>query len=377
MVQFYNDSIFWVEIEKIKPNPFQPRREFDPTKLQDLSESIRQYGILQPLVVTRREFTKEDGGLAVEYELISGERRLRASKLAGLSQVPVLIRSSEENSLVKLELAIIENLQREDLNAVDRARAFQRLVDEFNFKHSQIAVKMGKSREYVSNSIRILALPTHMLDALSEGKVSEGHTRPLLMLCDRKDEQEVLFKEIIFKKLTVREAEAIARRVAYDKVRKKEYAIDPEIVEMEEKLAQSFGTRVKIERKENGGKVMIDFFSVDDLREILQVLESNVTGVAKDPNAVLNRHIESVLAKRKENQIANTGGEILPTAIMEQAVAVSEATPLVVSESVAIETKECVLPEIDETKGIDDRPKEEIVKAEESDDLYSVKNFSI
>lgn len=379
MVQFYNDSIFWVEIEKIKPNPFQPRREFDNSKLQDLSESIRQYGILQPLVVTRKEYTKEDGGLAVEYELISGERRLRASKLAGLLQVPVLIRSSEENDLVKLELAIIENLQREDLNPVDRARAFQRLVDDFKFKHVQIAAKMGKSREYVSNSLRILALPAHILDALSEGKISEGHTRPLLMLCDRLEEQEVLFKEIIFKKLTVREAEAIARRVAYDKVRKKEYAIDPEIVEMEEKLAQSFGTRVKIERKETGGKVMIDFFSNDDLREILNILEANKGVEPKDPNSVLNRHIESVLAKRKENQIqVNSQENILPTSVPEQAVAISEATPLAIATPSTVSVEVAELPEIAPEQAIDDRPKEEITKAEETDDeLYSVKNFSI
>src|SRR3989344_8419400 len=114
--QFYNNSIFWVEVDKIKPNPFQPRREFDEARLKDLSESIRMYGVLQPLVVTRKEFLKEDGGLGVEYELISGERRLRASKLAFLREVPVIIRGDAEDDLVKLELAIIENLQREDLN---------------------------------------------------------------------------------------------------------------------------------------------------------------------------------------------------------------------------------------------------------------------
>jgi ParB family transcriptional regulator, chromosome partitioning protein len=377
MVQFYNDSIFWVEVEKIKPNPFQPRREFEQAKLQDLSDSIRQYGILQPLVVTRKEYTKEDGGLAVEYELISGERRLRASKLAGLSQVPVLIRNSEENDLVKLELAIIENLQREDLNPVDRARAFQRLAEDFHFKHSQIAEKMGKSREYVSNSLRILALPSHILDALSEGKISEGHTRPLLMLSDRPEEQEVLFKEIMFKKLTVREAEAIARRVAYDKVRKKEYAVDPEIVEIEEKLAQSFGTRVKIERKDNGGKVMIDFFSADDLRDILHVLEN--TNTQKDPNTALNRHIENVLAKRRENQISAPVSN-LPEKTQEQSITITEATPLsVIDESNSVVEQVSQLPQIEEEKPLDDRPKEEINKAQESDDdnLYSVSNFSI
>src|SRR5574343_1247458 len=124
---FYQNSIFWVEVDKIKPNPFQPRREFDEEALKALADSIKQYGVLQALVVTRKEFEKEDGGLGVEYELIAGERRLRASKLAGLSQVPVLIKTGDESDLMKLELAIIENIQREDLNPVDRARAFERL----------------------------------------------------------------------------------------------------------------------------------------------------------------------------------------------------------------------------------------------------------
>ena len=150
MSQFYNDSIFWIELDKIKPNPFQPRKEFDPIQLQALADSIKQYGVLQALVVTRNEFTKPDGGIGVEYELIAGERRLRASKLAGLREVPVLIKTGDESSLMKLELAIIENVQREDLNAVDRAHAFERLVNEFGFKHAQIAEKVGKSREYVT-----------------------------------------------------------------------------------------------------------------------------------------------------------------------------------------------------------------------------------
>jgi ParB family transcriptional regulator, chromosome partitioning protein len=347
MSQFFSDSIFWIEVEKVKPNPYQPRHEFDQDRLRDLAESIRMYGVLQPLVVTRTEVIKEDGGLATEYELISGERRLRASKLAGLLQVPVIIRSSHEDARVKLELAIIENLQREDLNPVDRARAFQRLVDEFNFKHIQIAEKVGKSREYVTNSLRLLTLPEDILNALSEGKISEGHARPLMMLNDRPEEQSTLFKEIIFKKLTVREAEAIARKIAVDKVRKKERGIDPEIVEMEQKLTESLGTRVQIERKDNGGKVMIDFFSNDDLREILKLVESNMPKKG--------------------------------TEMMEKFI--STATPLQVGVP---ETAEVVNPEIPneiteivDEKPIDDRPREEKVADEESEDLYSVKNFSI
>lgn len=268
----YENAIFWIEVEKIKPNPFQPRKEFDEYKLRDLADSIKQYGVLQPLVVTRREIEKAEGGLAVEYELIAGERRLRASKIAGLTQVPVLIRigegGKEEDDQIKLELAIIENLQREDLNPVDRAKAFQRLAEEFGFKHQQIADKVGKSREYVSNTLRLLALPEEMLTALAERRINEGHSRPLLMLSSRKEEQMTLFKEIIFKKLNVRDAERIARRIAVERVRKIDP--DPELTRIENELTETLGTRVHIEKKEVGGKIVIDFFSDEDVQNILK-----------------------------------------------------------------------------------------------------------
>jgi len=266
------DSIYWVDVDKVRPNPYQPRRDFDDIKLNSLAESIRQYGVLQPIVVTRHEVEKEDGGISVEYELIAGERRLRASQIAGLSQIPAVIRSSEESNIMKLELAIIENLQREDLNPIDRARAFDQLVRDFNFKHTRIAQTIGKSREYVANSIRLLMLPEEMQRALSERRISEGHTRPILMLNDRPEEQDVLFKEIMSRKLTVREAESIARRIATDKVRKKS-VLNPEILEIEKQLTESFGTRVQIEQREVGGKVVIDYFSSEDLQSILLVIK--------------------------------------------------------------------------------------------------------
>lgn len=283
------------------------------------------YGVLQPLVVTRKEYEKEGGGLAVEYELIAGERRLRASKLAGLQQVPALIRSGEEDARVKLELAIIENLQREDINSVDRARAFDRLAKEFGMKHIQIAEKVGKSREYVSNTMRILMLPEEILNDLSEGKLSEGHTRPLLMLVDRKEEQLTLFKEIIFKKLTVREAEAYARKVAQDRVRKKEL-IDPELIEMENKLKESLGTRVSIEKRENGGRITIDYFTADDIRNFL-------------------------------DKISISGSVVMDNSAQK----ISQSTPI----------------DITNETPIDDRAPEEIVQEENTEELYSVKNFGV
>lgn len=280
MSELHSDSIYWIEVEKIRPNPYQPRVEFEPLKLESLSDSIRQYGVLQPLVVTRHETQKPDGGIVVEYELIAGERRLRASKMAGIAQVPVVIRTGSQDSKLKLELAIIENLQREDLNPVDRARAFYRFVDEFNFKHVEIAKRVGRSREYVSNTLRLLALPDVILNALSARQISEGHTRPILMLKDKPEEQMTLFKEIIHKKLTVRDAEAIARRVARDKIRKKSRDFDPEILKMEESLTESLGTRVQIEPREVGGKVLIEFFSDEDLKTLLALMNERSHGAS-------------------------------------------------------------------------------------------------
>lgn len=352
MNQFYSNSIFWIETDKVKPNPYQPRHEFDEAKLRDLSDSIRQYGILQPLVVTRKEIYKEDGGLAVEYELISGERRLRASKLAGLSQVPVIIRNSEENDRLKLELAIIENLQREDLNPVDRARAFQRLVDEFNFKHIEIGQKVGKSREYVSNTLRILSLPEAMLNGLSDGKISEGHTRPLLMLTDRPQEQEVLFKEIIHRKMTVREAESIARKIASERARKKESFPDPEITEIEKKLTQSLGTKVQIEKQETGGKIKIDFFSNEDLRAILDLIESNKH---KSPSETLEKSLAEETVEDEKIPASQDGVSTLPD------------SPFLENNSEELSVV---------TAPLDDRPKEE-KESQENEELYSVRNFTV
>lgn len=288
MSNLYSNSIFWVDTDKIKPNPYQPRRDFDEDRLQDLSQSIKQYGVLQPLVVSRVEVEKEDGGILTEYELIAGERRLRAAKLAGVSQVPVIIRVGD-TSMMKLELAIIENLQREDLNAVDRARAFFRLTSEFKFTHNEIAKKIGRSREYVSNTLRILTLPEEVLTAISQGKITEGHTRPILMLADHPEEQLVLFKEILYKKITVREAERLSRKIAFDRVRKKEFMPDPEIVELEEEFQDKLGTRVHIDRSDVGGQIKIDFFSTEDLRTILTMI--NKTDEEKKPTDMLENHI--------------------------------------------------------------------------------------
>lgn len=345
MAQLYSNSIYFVEVEKIKPNPFQPRREFDTHALNDLALSIRQYGVLQPLVVSRIEVPQPDGGMVVEYELIAGERRLRASRLAGLEQVPVVVRVGDD-SMTKLELAIIENLQREDLNAVERARAFLRLSDEFKFTHTQIGAKMGKSREYVSNTLRLLQLPEEVLNALSEGKISEGHTRPLMMLSSRPEEQLVLFKEILFKKVTVREAERIARRIATEKVRNKEYLVDPEITDLENKLRDALGTRVHIEKKNVGGKITIDYFSDEDLSTLLSLIETKK-------------------------------GEVNMMARFESGLHKNEETSVVGTEEVAISSEESKDISEENIEFLDDRSKDEIAQSETDTDLYNINKFSL
>jgi ParB family chromosome partitioning protein len=291
MANNYEDKIFLIEVEKIKPNPFQPRHEFNEERLRDLADSIKQYGVLQPLVVTRNEVERPDGSLYTEYEIIAGERRWRASRMAGLSQVPAVIRTGEQSDKEKLELAIIENLQREDLNPIDRAQAFFKLANEFGLSHVEIGKRVGRSREYVSNTIRILNLPQDMLDAVVNGQIAEGHTRPLLMLIDRPEEQLTLFKEILIKRLNVRDTEQIARRIAYDKVRKHASLVQPEIIEIEEKLTEKYGNRVKVEMKgEAGGRISIDYTSTEELKRILSMLElggpSHVLDIPLSPDSL-------------------------------------------------------------------------------------------
>ncbi len=344
MSNLYSNSIFFIDTDKIFPNPYQPRREFEQGPLNDLAESIRQYGVLQPLTVSRVEKETPDGGLITEYELIAGERRLRAAKLAGIPTVPVIIRVGDD-PMMKLELAIIENVQREDLNPVERARSFARLVEEFKLTHAQIGQKVGKSREYVSNSLRLLLMPQEFLDALSEGKINEGHTRPLLMLSTRKEEQMTLFKEIVYRKISVREAERIARRIATDKARKKELLPTPELMEIEKHLQEKLGTRVHIQQGEVGGKITIDYFSNDDLDVIVDVLgKAQARGTTE------------------EN--------------FKAFIATKEGTP--VSENISSEQVLEERAEKEEVALLDDRNKEEVKESEEDvDSLYNIKNFSL
>ena len=389
-------SIFWIEIDKIVPNPYQPRREFDEDRLKELAASIRQYGVLQPLVVSRQETMLEDGGIKVEYELIAGERRLRASKMAGITQLPVVVRTGDD-SRAKLELAIIENLQREDLNAVERAQSFQRLADEFKLTWAEVGRKMGKSREYVSNTVRILMLPQDILDALSKGKITEGHTRPLLMLIDRAAEQMTLFKEMMVRKMTVREAEQIARRIAYEKVRKKDLFMTPEVVDMEERLAETLGTRVQIEPRERGGRISIDYFSHDELLALSIAIRR--AGEQKTHKGMFDKLRDEDMETLQS--VAPSPRTVLATSTVADEIEhldaverIHEASPEIIepvydmpiqTTSEAIEVDEYVSNEVPEVSSmhdtpevaVDDRSLDEVKSDEQNEDLYNVKNFAL
>lgn len=328
------DSVFWVEVDRISPNPYQPRREFSEEHLKSLAESIRQYGVLMPLVVTRKDIEKESGGLQTAYELIAGERRLRASKLVGLKEVPVVIRGGEQSDRIKLELAIIENLQREDLNAIDRAKALSQLAADFGLSHAEIGTKVGKSREFVSNSIRLLALPEPIQQAVVDREITEGHARALLMLADRPEEQGTLFKEIMLKKTTVRFVEQMARRIATDRIRKHDKT--PEMMELERSLTETLGTRVLIENRPNGGRVLIEFFSPEDLSHIAAVIAEK-----REQEAKLSAEAAASVQESRTN-VLNADGVHVHELSQEQAVA-----------------------------------GEEQPRSEQDEDLYSVNNFSV
>ncbi|MDP2650238.1 MAG: ParB/RepB/Spo0J family partition protein [bacterium] len=372
---FYNNSVFWVEVDRIRPNPFQPRREFNQDSLESLADSIRQYGVLSPIVVTRKETERSDGGITVEYELVAGERRLRAAKIARIQQIPCLIRNAEDSDKMKLEIAIIENLQREDLNPIDRALAFKKLTDEFKLKHGEIAKKVGKSREYVSNSLRLLALPEDMQRALVAGEINEGHTRPLLMLTERPEQQQELLREIKEKRLTVRESERIARGIATDRARKKD--LPPELAALERELTERLGTRVQIETRENGGKVHIDFFSPTDIQDLLTRLASGEAGERPE--------VLSAQGERADSDGAHIVGG--GTAQPEQKPA-SEPSPLtkfLASAPPALEAEPATGKQDAPVEGAEDsaeneataRPAEAEDEKEEEEDIYSIKNFTI
>jgi ParB family chromosome partitioning protein len=262
------ESVFQIEVERIKPNPHQPRRDFDEAALKELALSVREFGVLQPLIVTKVE-KESDEGTTVEYELIAGERRLLAAKMAGLRTVPAIIRRiTPEHE--KLELAIIENVQRLDLNPIEEARAYARLQDEFKLTQREIASKLGKSREAIANAVRLLNLPSEIQDAVASGKINESQARLLLSVDDISRQRE-LFTVLIRDNMSVRElkAKVAAVKTGASPPSSNAAPIDPELAAMKEQLEEFLGTDVVLSRSGPSGHLTINFYSPEELHGII------------------------------------------------------------------------------------------------------------
>lgn len=257
----------FVKISSVEPNINQPRKQFDEDALLELSESIKQYGILQPLLVS----DKKD-----YYEIVAGERRWRAAKLAGLKEVPVIVKEFTDQELV--EISLIENIQREDLNPVEEAMAYKRLIDEFHLKQDEVAERVGKSRTAVTNSMRLLKLSEKVQQMLIDEMITAGHARAILAISD-KEKQETVAMKVFDEKLSVRETEALVKRMLEppktEKKSKFTTAEDAIYESLEEKMKSIMGTRVQIHRKKNDkGKIEIEYYSKDELERIIDLFES-------------------------------------------------------------------------------------------------------
>ena len=260
--------IFQVEVTKIFENPYQPRKEFDESSLNELAASIREFGVLQPLVVTRSNEETEDG-MRTTYQLIAGHRRLLASKKIGLKTVPVVIRDQLKKADA-LEMAIVENIQRQDLNAVETARAYARLSDEFGLTQREIAARLGKSRESIANTLRLLSLPTYIQDAISAGTINESHARILMQITDPVGQQHT-FDQIVREGLSVRDTKRVlARAVPTGHAHGTHHTTNPELKSLEQDISEVVGAPVHIELSDKGGKIVIHFYSPEEVQGIAQ-----------------------------------------------------------------------------------------------------------
>jgi ParB family chromosome partitioning protein len=259
----YSDAkVSEVPIDQIVPNPYQPRKSFDQAQLQELASSIAEHGVIQPLVVNQT-----DKG----YELVVGERRFRASQIAGLKMVPVIVKAGMQDQ-AKLEIALIENIQRQELNPIEEAMAYDKLMKSFGLTQEQVARKVGKSRPAVANTVRLLNLPVGIQKALIEGKISEGHARAILGLPGN-ERQLALFKMIVDQGMNVRQVEAKVRELLSRPRLESAGPADPKTLAMESELRSKLGTQVRIEKRGSGGKITIEFFSDQELSELVGKLE--------------------------------------------------------------------------------------------------------
>lgn len=254
-----------VNITKVEPNREQPRKSFDEDALEELAESIKQFGLLQPILVQDRK---------TYYEIIAGERRWRAAKKAGLKEVPVIIKNLTEQEIV--EISLIENIQREDLNPIEEAQAYKRLLTEFNLKQDEVAERVAKSRTAVTNSMRLLKLCDNVQQMIIDGMISTGHARALIMIEDP-EQQYIIAQRIFDEKLSVRDVEKLVRNLNQPPKEKKTLIIDKSLEavyqDIEENLKQKLSTKVCITPKGNGsGKIEIEFYSHEDLEKLMDLL---------------------------------------------------------------------------------------------------------
>jgi len=253
-----------IPVDRLSPNPFQPRRSFTEEGLEQLADSIRHHGILQPIVVR----PSGDG-----YQLIAGERRWRAAQIAGLQRIPAVVRELDDPGMV--QVALIENLQREDLNPIEEASAYRRLMDEFNMTQEQLSSAIGRSRPAIANAVRLLNLPEAIQRAVEERKLSEGHARCLLAISNQGDQLKVA-AEIIANGLNVRQAEELVKgttqNVSRETIRKPTSQEDPNAVRLTQRLGERLGTRVKLSGSVSKGKLEIEYYSAEDLDRILEII---------------------------------------------------------------------------------------------------------
>ena len=255
-----------VAVDLIVPNPMQPRQALDAEALQELADSIREHGLIQPLIVTSIQDTASDA----QYQIIAGERRWEAAKMAGLTMVPVVVKEATPQKM--LELALVENIQRADLNPLEEAAAYRQLMDDFGLTQEQVAEKVGKSRVTVANSVRLLRLPDEIKRALAEGQISEGHARALLALNKEADQLKIL-EAIVKKGLSVRQTEEMARRiVAGAQPRRRDEPPSPETEALENEFRNALGTKVRLFRSKKGGKLVIQFYSEEELEAIYRII---------------------------------------------------------------------------------------------------------
>jgi ParB family transcriptional regulator, chromosome partitioning protein len=257
------ENVFYVEVNKIKPNSEQPRQDFDQEGIKELSKSIKRYGVLQPLLVTKKEETS-GRGLNVYYQLIAGERRLRAAQLAGIPSVPVIIRDDFKAPNIRLEVALIENIQRKDLNPMEESEAYDSLQRRFGLTQKEIAVKVSKSREAVTNSLRLLKLPKDIKESLRANIISRAHARALLAFGNAEKQREV-YQHIVSGRLSSREVEKMASTSKGSKSRVK---IPNKFIELQDNLAKTLKVPVLISNSDKGGKITIKFATLQELNKI-------------------------------------------------------------------------------------------------------------